>query len=83
MNYRLFSFQSLISCIMLIKKDEKYEKFIPSLDQYITGPYFCQNLAYNKLLELLKDCIEEQCHYSPDLRKTNQFQVQFRCINST
>ena len=57
-------FQSLISCILLVKRDEKYSKFLTGLIRYIEVD-FCHAQAYSTLLELLKDCvlcITQQAH---------------------
>ncbi len=50
-------FKSLINVIHLITEDSRYQQFVPVLDMYIQKN-FSATLAYNKLLLVLKECVE-------------------------
>jgi dedicator of cytokinesis protein 1 len=50
-------FKSLIYVIHLITEDTRYQQFVPVLDVYIQEN-FSATLAYNKLLVVLKECVD-------------------------
>ena len=51
-------FKSLINVINLITEDSRYHQFVRVLDMYIRDN-FSATLAYNKLLLVLKECIDD------------------------
>lgn len=52
-------FKSLVSVILLITENSVYNQFIPVMDLYIKEN-FSATLAYNKLLVVLKECVENE-----------------------
>ncbi len=48
----------MVTVIHLITEDNKYQQFVPVLDMYISEN-FSATLAYNKLLIVLKECVDD------------------------
>ena len=59
-------FKSLINVIHLITEDSRYQQFVPVLDLYIQSN-FSATLAYNKLLVVLSECVEQATMKPMDL----------------
>jgi hypothetical protein len=59
-------FKSLIKVIHVITEDTRYQQFVPVLDMYIQEN-FSATLAYDKLLPLLKECIDDATLKPSDL----------------